>query len=383
MSIDVPLALAALLDEPLAPADLNDLAVRRAMPVGTVPLCRVDGGPVSIVVPPADGASRLAALTAALEVAARRHSPLVVLDPHPAGTERSGVPLPLAVRPGGAGRWVPVVAVGVDPWAVAGADLGVLIGTGGPFARRTASVPEAAALARRFLAGLRPGLVAPVEPVVRTPLTELVPFETGAAYAMAPVLDAIVDAPGLLALDDDAGLGIRTGTARLGGRAVGVLAADPATEAGRLGVAACRAIVRLAELCTAAHLPLLSFVDSAGLRAEPIGDELLRTLRTMWAAPMPKVVVVTGRAEGAAAALLGAVGVRADFVAAWPRARFAGPEADPGPDGSDGPGGRDAASVWAAALDGALLDVIAPAETRRRLVEVLDVYRGAERFDHG
>lgn len=386
MSTDPGQALTALLDEPTSAGDLQP------MPIGTVPLGRVDGRPVSVVVPPADAAARATSVAAALEVAARRRSPLIVVDlhQHAAGTAAGAgsAPLPLAVRPD---PWVPIVAIGNDPWAVAGADLAVLIGTDGPRARRAATAEAAAELARRFLANLGPNPAPSAGPALGNALTELVPFETGAAYDIDAVLDAIVDAPGVLALEDDVDRGIRLGLARLGGRPVGVVASDPAIDGGRLGRAACRGLVRLVELCTAARLPLLSLVDSAGLRAaptgdEPTGDELVRALRAMWAAPVLKVVVVLGRAHGPAAALLGAVGVRADVVAAWPRARFAGPDPDAPPAGT-GPAfaaaPTDAASVWQAARDGALLDVIAPAETRGRLLEVLDVYRGAERFDRG
>ncbi|MGE3358102.1 MAG: carboxyl transferase domain-containing protein, partial [Acidimicrobiia bacterium] len=216
-----------------------------------------------------------------------------------------------------------------------------------------------------------------------------------APYDIAAVLDAIVDAPGMLPLGERGA--VLGGLARLGGRTVVVVASDAAHAGGRLDPSALRTVARLTELAASADLPIVSLVDSAGLlpAAAALDDvtTLLGTLGSVWASPATQVTVVLGRAHGAAATVLGAVGARADIVVAWPRATFAGPDpAGPDPAGPD-PAGPDPAgstadpvdpveraSAWAAARDGALLDIIAPDETRARLIEALDVLRGAVAF---
>ena len=92
---------------------------------------------------------------------------------------------------------------------------------------------------------------------------------------------------------------------------------------------------------------------------------------------MAKIVVVTGRAIGLGATVMGAVGARADVVLPWPRAAFA--LADPIATNGTGATTR-AASAMRAAVAGDLMDVISPDDTRQKIIEMLELLRGPSEY---
>ncbi|MEZ5266899.1 MAG: carboxyl transferase domain-containing protein [Acidimicrobiales bacterium] len=388
-SPSIPPGVAAFLQHVLDGPTLRDI------PDGTVGLGWVGGVPVTV-------ATDLTAAVPALATAARRATPLLIVTA-PGEGPTAAPPLAVGHRPA---PWVPVVAVGRSPWAVVGADLSILLDADGPADHTDQDPAMAAGLVRRFLGLLRPAAASPTAaspagaspagaaPARSASLTELVPFVPDAPYDIAAVLDAIVDAPGMLPLGERGA--VLGGLARLGGRTVVVVASDAAHAGGRLDPSALRTVARLTELAASADLPIVSLVDSAGLlpAAAALDDvtTLLGTLGSVWASPATQVTVVLGRAHGAAATVLGAVGARADIVVAWPRPPSPAPtppaptrrarprRPDPAGSTADPVDPVERASAWAAARDGALLDIIAPDETRARLIEALDVLRGAVAF---
>ena len=329
---------------------------------GGLPLADVDGRPVTVAV----GWS-----AEALHVAARRRTALVIVDPGDTGE------LPPIPPIGSAWPW-PVVAVSASPWSVRAADLGLLVGVRGPADRDGLDEVEAATLTRSFLS-----LSVDAEqrdPCVDRSLLDVVPFPIDQPYEPEQLLEVILDAGEWVELDAGAADEVLTAVARVGGRSVGVAASRPSVDSGRLGPAAVARVTRLLQWCDRGSRPLVTFVDTAGMLPPADGGELqlLRGAATsVRISDVVKVAVVTGRAVGLAATVMGAVGGRADAVVPWPRAHFALASDPPMTPGSDE---AALAAVERAAREGDLMDVIHPDDTRGRLIELLDLLRGQREY---
>lgn len=365
-----PARLLGILGLPLPPA------------AGGLPLARLDGGtgrPVTVAGAPTSEARA---------VAAQRGTPLLIVagaqPPGPSGRSDPGAPRPAGgvIGNGDGARPWPVVVVAGSPWALAGADLGLLVGTQGPADHDGLDDGAAADVVRRFLdlsVGERTGESPPAGPS----LIELVPFAVDGGYDPAAVLAAVVDGGRWVELAAGAAPEVLTAVARIGGRPVGVTVSCPGHDGGRLTPAGCARVERLLDWCERGGRPWVSLVDSAGIAAAPAGadaagqETLRRAAARARSAEVTKLAVVVGRAVGLAATVLGAVGARADLVLPWPRARLS---LAPPPPGFDPAEAARLAAADRAATEGDLLDVIHPDETRARLIELLDLVRGRREY---
>jgi propionyl-CoA carboxylase beta chain len=197
----------------------------------------------------------------------------------------------------------------------------------------------------------------------------------GAGYDMREVVTRVVDAGEFLELQSGWARNLVVGFARLNGRAVGVVANQPAEQAGRLDIYACTKGARFVRTCDAFNIPLLTFVDTPGFvpgkvqeRAGVLRDAT-KLLYAFCEATVPKLTVVTGKAYGEAYEVMCSKHIRADFNLAWPSAQIATSAASAG-------GGAvrrwEAHSPFTAAKRGYLDDVIEPRDTRPRLVAALE-----------
>ena len=166
------------------------------------------------------------------------------------------------------------------------------------------------------------------------------------------------------------------------------------TVLARVGGAACCAAARLARfvrLCDAFSLPLITFVDAAGFECLQGAAKLSHAYAE---ATTAKLTVVTGRAYGPVYIAAAGKSAGADVVLAWPSAVISplAPETavhilwqdklaamtDPT---KERPAlaeeyAETACSPLAAAADGFVTDVIPPAETKAKLVAMMDMLSG-------
>lgn len=214
-------------------------------------------------------------------------------------------------------------------------------------------------------------------------LTSVVPFDVDGQYSIDDVLARVVDHGAVVHGRRPFAPELVTGFARVDGHAVGIMAPRAERDGGRLGTAACLRVSSFVELLCMIDMPLIVFADSVGEAwdQDPAALAAMRdALVAQRDASIPKYVVVIGRAVGVAAALLGAIGVGADSVMAWPRAEFAsvtsaasiidapGTELDTD---ARNPAGFRATSVLSAVRAGTILDVVDPDDTRRHLAALL------------
>ena len=160
-------------------------------------------------------------------------------------------------------------------------------------------------------------------------LDTVVPDEASKPYDMHDVIRRIVDDGRFLEIQPVWAGNILVGFARLGGRAVGIVAQQPAVLAGALDIDASVKAARFVRTCDAFNIPLVTFVDVPGF-LPGVGQEhngiIKHGAKLLYAyceATVPKVTVITRKAYGGAYDVMSSKHVRGDLNFAWPTAEIA------------------------------------------------------------
>jgi acetyl-CoA carboxylase carboxyltransferase component len=260
---------------------------------------------------------------------------------------------------------------------------------------------DAALLARELLSYLPqntwepPEPAAPIGPPGENP-GACVPRKTSKVYDVREVARRMVDGGVLFEIAPKWARNIVTGFARLEGRSVGVVANQPHYLGGVLDSAAAMKGARFVRTCNAYGIPLVVLVDTPGFmpgtKQESAGviRHGAKLLHAFAEATVPKVTVVLRQAYGGGYITMNSRELGADFVYAWPRAAIGIMGAKSAVSiihrreirDSDDPQTTIEAfaseyaaqhqSALAAAREGAIDEVILPAETRDRLSAALD-----------
>jgi len=139
---------------------------------------------------------------------------------------------------------------------------------------------------------------------------DVLPADPDGVYDLDTLLAAIAD-PGTWRRDGAVGAAIATGTARVGGVEVAVVASDPAHDDGRIGVVAADLARRRFEAAAATGAPILVLADSPGPALGPEAERsgtvaaLARLLVAANEHPGPVLAVIVRRAHGDTATVLG------------------------------------------------------------------------------
>ena len=209
------------------------------------------------------------------------------------------------------------------------------------------------------------------------------------------IVEKTVDSGSFVELYAEFASSMIVGLAKVGGRTVGVIANDPTKDDGRLTVYGCKKAAKLISFCDAFSIPVVTFVDSEGMKinSAPQG-ELARAgaalLYAMSETSAPKVALVLGNAIGMSYAATASKAVM-DMVYAWPGAVISAvttPIATQMLLGDEMTGSsdpiakraeleekyaRDIADGVNAARNGYVDDVIEPADTRKVLWAALEM----------
>jgi propionyl-CoA carboxylase beta chain len=262
---------------------------------------------------------------------------------------------------------------------------------------------ECLALIRTLLSYL-PGNNVDDPPVVQTDdptdrqspeLDTLVPASPQQPYDMHDLIGAIVDDRQFLEVQAHFARNLVVGFARLGGRPVGLVANQPLHLAGTLDIDASVKGARFVRFCDAFNIPLVTFEDVPGFlpgTAQEYGGIIRHGAKLLYAfaeATVPKVTVITRKAYGGAYCVMASKHIRTDVNLAWPTAEIAvmGPEGAVNIlyrrelEAAEDPAALRAARVtefrekfanpFVAASRGFVDEVIAPRETRPRLIAAL------------
>jgi methylmalonyl-CoA decarboxylase subunit alpha len=166
------------------------------------------------------------------------------------------------------------------------------------------------------------------------PIAELIPAEAQRGYDMRRVIDALIDEGSWLEVKKLFAKELLTGFARLGGRAVGIVANQPMQKGGVLFGDSADKAARFIWLCDAFNVPLLFLADVPGFM---IGTAVERRgiirhgakmITAVAEATVPKVSVIVRKAYGAGLYAMAGPAYDTDCVLALPSAQIAvmGPE---------------------------------------------------------
>ena len=149
------------------------------------------------------------------------------------------------------------------------------------------------------------------------------PRSPRSVYDVRDVIRDVVDEGRLLELSPHWARNLVTGFARVGGRAVGVVANQPRRLGGVLDVQGSEKGTRFVQACARFGIALLVFVDTPGfmpgLRQESAGiiRHGAQLVRAFAAALVPRITVVLRKAYGGAYITMNAKDLGADLALAW------------------------------------------------------------------
>ena len=268
-----------------------------------------------------------------------------------------------------------------------------------------ASEDECLALIRELLTFLPqnnledPPVRPSLDPADRTDedLQTAVPEQPNKPYDIKDIVRPVLDDRYFFEVQADYAPNIVIGFGRLNGRPVGVVANQPAHLAGCLDISASLKAARFVRFCDCFNIPLVTFEDVPGFlpgTAQEYGGIIKHGAKLLFAyceATVPKLTVITRKAYGGAYCVMSSKHIRGDVNFAYPTAEIAvmGPAAAVNilyrreMDGAADPAAlkdektreyrEKFANPYVAAERGYVDEVIEPRDTRRRLIQALEV----------
>jgi acetyl-CoA carboxylase carboxyltransferase component len=226
-------------------------------------------------------------------------------------------------------------------------------------------------------------------------ITQVLPDNPKSPYDMKAVIDCIVDEDSFFETKATFGKSLITGLARLNGHPIGIIANQPKVFAGALSAAAAQKARKFIDYCNAYHLPLISLADTPGVMTGPASEKegslkfgLGAAYALAWA-NIPVFSVILRKAFGFGGALMAGASGPQTVALAWPTADFSSLPPDSAIESAhkkelDEAEDREAlyaelmkqyqtfGGPYPAAGILNIDDVIAPDETRARLIQALE-----------
>ncbi len=190
---------------------------------------------------------------------------------------------------------------------------------------------EGAELTRRylsyFLVESTDGKQSPTHDTIRS----IVPDNRRGVYDMRKVIRALVDDESMFELRPRFATAIITALARLGGRAVAVIANQPYSNiAGALDADACDKLARFIRLADAFDIPIVSLMDNPGFMLGPKAEEAgiarhhARPLLAQVHRTVPLLLLHIRKAYGLGPMAMGGLSQPTDLRLAWPTVEAGG-----------------------------------------------------------
>ena len=229
---------------------------------------------------------------------------------------------------------------------------------------------------------------------------EIIPENPNMPYDVLDIVSRVVDDGDFLEVFREFARNLVVGFARMNGHPVGIVANQPNYAAGVLDIDSSTKGARFVRFCDAFNIPLIFFEDVPGFlpgTKQEHGGIIRNGAKLLYAiaeATVPKITVILRKAYGGAYIVMNSRHLRADVVYAWPTAEIAVM-------GASGAAEiifrRDSSSTedpeafmrekedeykdrfsnpYRAAEKGYIEDIIEPANTRIRLIRVLEMLSG-------
>lgn len=230
-------------------------------------------------------------------------------------------------------------------------------------------------------------------------LDSIIPDNPNRPYNMLNVIESIVDHQEFFEIQSNYAKNLIIGFARMQGQTVGIVANQPMHLAGTLDINASLKGARFVRFCDAFNIPLITLVDVPGFlpgkdqEHQGIIRHGAKLLYAYAEATVAKLTVITRKAYGGAYDVMCSKHLHADINLAWPTAEIA----VMGPEGAvkiifrkELKQAKDAverqnelvneyrdtfANPYIAAQRGYIDDVIVPSETRKYLIQALEMTR--------
>lgn len=256
---------------------------------------------------------------------------------------------------------------------------------------------DAVRLTRRYLAYFQ-GDVAEWTVADQSAMRDVVPENRKRIYEVREAIGLLADVDSLLELRPTFGRSIVTTLARVEGRSVGIIANDPAHLGGAIDSDSADKGARFMQLCDAHGLPIVSLCDTPGFMVGPEAENTaqVRHFGRMFvvgaSVTVPVVTVILRKAVGLGAMAMSAGSFHSTLLSvAWPTGEVSGMGIEGAVahgarrelDAIEDPDERQArydelvermyrnANALNAAAHNEIDDVIDPADTRRRVAQVL------------
>ncbi len=228
-------------------------------------------------------------------------------------------------------------------------------------------------------------------------LIDLIPDSANVPYDMRKVIESVADDNEFFEYFGKWATNIVCGFVRLGGQSVGVVGNQPAAYAGVLDIDASEKAARFVRTCDAFNIPLVTFVDVPGFLpgVDQEHDGIIRhgakLLYAYCEATVPRIQIITRKAYGGAYVVMDSKSIGSDLAYAWPSAELAvmgatgaveilnrkdiAEAADPVAKKAElvDAYSEKWCNPYVAAERGYVDDVIDPADTRRLLIEGLQM----------
>jgi len=160
-------------------------------------------------------------------------------------------------------------------------------------------------------------------------LEDVAPVDAKKSYDVCDVIAKVVDFGDFLEVQAGYAANIVVGLARINGRTVGVIANQPAVNAGVLDINCSNKAARFIRFCNAFNISLLTFVDVPGFLPgvqQEHGGIIRHGAKMLFAysaATVPKITVILRKSYGGAYLAMCGKDLGADRVFAWPTAEVA------------------------------------------------------------
>ena len=228
---------------------------------------------------------------------------------------------------------------------------------------------------------------------------KIVPTQLNRGYDMYYLVKQIVDDGKYFPLKKDFGPALVTCLARVGGRVVGIYGNNPMFNAGAPDVAACEKGTNFLCLCDSFNVPIISLFDIPGMFPGRDAEKLKLPLKIMvWVqaqnqVTVPRIHIIVRKYYAMGVLCMQGSRRTTDITVAWPTAKMAFVDPDLGmslagesriAEAADPEAERQRvleewatqSAPWDAASLYGVHDIIDPKDTRKFIVQTLEMLRG-------